>query len=61
MSKGVWAFRPAELKRAIQFAEKAGKVVSEAEIDRVTGKIVLKFGESGASVSATINEWDEAA
>jgi hydroxymethylglutaryl-CoA reductase len=61
MSKGVWAFRPAALTRAIKAAEKAGKTVAEAQIDSVTGKIMLKFGESGASLTESTNEWDEAA
>ncbi len=61
MSKGQWAFRPRSLRRAIEAAEKAGKSVTEAEIDSVTGNIVLKFSESGASSTETDNEWDVAA
>jgi hypothetical protein len=58
MSKGRWAFRPGELKRAIKTAESAGKEVARAEIDSMTGKIVLVFAKSGASVADTVNEWD---
>ena len=59
MSKGQWAFRPTEVTRAIKAAEKAGKTVAEADIDPSTGKIVLKFRESGAS--SDVNEWLEGA
>jgi hypothetical protein len=60
MSKGRWAFRPAALTRAIKAAERAGKNVAEAEIDSITGKILLKFQKFGASPVDTINEWDGA-
>jgi len=60
MSKGQWAFRPAVLSRAIKAAEKAGKKVLGAEIDSVSGKIELRFQESGASFAETANEWDGA-
>jgi hypothetical protein len=60
MSKGQWAFRPAVLTRAIKAAEKAGKSVLGAEIDSVTGKIELRFQQSGASLVETVNEWDGA-
>jgi len=60
MSKGQWAFRPAVLTRAIKAAEKAGKNVSGAEIDSVTGKFELRFQQSGASSAETVNEWDGA-
>jgi hypothetical protein len=60
MSKGQWAFRPAVLTRAIKAAEKAGKNVLGAEIDSVTGKIELRFQQSGASLAETVNEWDGA-
>ena len=59
MSKSQWAFRPTEVTRAIKAAEKAGKTVAEVDIDPSTGKIVLKFRESGASPD--VNEWLEAA
>jgi len=58
MSKGRWAFRPAVLTRAIKAAEKAGKNVLGVEIDSVTGKIVLKFDQFGASPAETAEEWD---
>jgi hypothetical protein len=60
MSKGRWAFRPAVLSRAIKAAEKAGKNVLKAEIDSVSGKIELRFHQSGASLAETVNEWDGA-
>jgi hydroxymethylglutaryl-CoA reductase len=60
MSKGRWAFRPAAVTRAIKAAERAGKNVAEAEIDSITGKILLKFQKSGASPVDTVNEWDGA-
>jgi len=60
MSKGQWAFKPAALTRAIRAAEKAGKNVVRAEIDSVTGKIELRFQQSGASLAETVNEWDGA-
>jgi len=60
MSKGQWAFRPAVLTRAIKAAEKAGKNGFGAEIDSVTGKIELRFQQSGASLAETVNEWDGA-
>jgi hypothetical protein len=53
-------FSPAVLTRAIKAAEKAGKNVLGAEIDSVTGKIELRFQQSGASLAETVNEWDEA-
>ena len=60
MSKGQWAFRPAVLTRAIKAAEKAGKNVSGAEIDSITGKIELRFQTSGASATqGEGNEWDQ--
>ena len=52
MSKGQWAFRPAVLTRAIKAAEKAGKDVVGAKIDSVSGKIELRFQQSGASLAA---------
>ena len=60
MSKGQWAFRPAVMTRAIKAAEKAGKNVSGAEIDSITGKIELRFQQSGALLAETVNEWDGA-
>jgi hypothetical protein len=60
MSKGQWAFRPAALTRAIKAAEKAGKNVAVAKINSVSGKIELRFQESGASPAETVNEWDGA-
>jgi len=41
-------------------AEKAGKNVAVAKIDSVSGKIELRFQESGASPAETVNEWDGA-
>jgi hypothetical protein len=58
MSKGQWAFRPAVLTRAIKAAEKAGKDVVGVEIDSVSGKIELRFQQSGASLAEIVNEWD---
>jgi len=34
--------------------------VVRAEIDSVTGKIELRFQQSGASLAETVNEWDGA-
>lgn len=60
MSKGRWAFRPGQLKRAIKIAEAAGKEVVQAKIDSATGNIVLVFAKSGASSPENVNEWDRA-
>ncbi len=57
MSKKRWAFRPAALTRAIKAAEKAGKNVLEAKIESASGKIELKFQQSGASPA--ISDWDQ--
>jgi hypothetical protein len=60
MSKGQWAFRPAALTRAIKAAEKAGKNVTGAKIDSVTGEFELRFGKSDASTAqGEGNEWDQ--
>jgi hypothetical protein len=60
MSKGRWAFRPGTLTCAIKAAEKAGKNVTGAEIDSVTGKFELRFERSGASTTqGEGNEWDQ--
>ena len=52
MSKGTWAFRPTDLKRAIKAASSAGLEIARAEIEPQTGKIVLMFGKSVASSPA---------
>jgi hypothetical protein len=52
MSKGTWAFRPTDLKRAIKAASSAGLEIASAEIELQTGKIVLMFGKSVASSPA---------
>ena len=60
MSKGKQAFRRRDLTRAIKAVEAAGKEVARAEIDSVTGRIVLVIAMSGASPVDTTNEWDGA-
>jgi hypothetical protein len=60
MSKGRQTFRRSELTRAIKAALAAGVQVDRAEIDSVTGKIVIVLANSGASVAQTVNEWDAA-
>jgi hypothetical protein len=60
MSKGTWAFRPKDLKRAIKAASSAGLEIAKAEIDPQTGKIMLMFGKSVASDTGATNEWDGA-
>ena len=60
MSKGTWAFRPTDLKRAIKAAGSAGLEIARAEIEPQTGKIVLMFGKSVASQVVSTNEWDGA-
>jgi len=57
MSKGKWAFRPAQVQRAVKTFEKIGKVVTAARICSTTGDIMLSFGESGAA-DVGGNEWD---
>ena len=56
MSKGTWAFRPTDLKRAIKAASSAGLEIARAEIEPQTGKIVLMFGKSVASQVGSTNE-----
>jgi GIY-YIG catalytic domain len=48
MSKGVWAFRPAALTRAVKAAQEAGLTVADSKIDPVTGNIVLLFGREAS-------------
>jgi hypothetical protein len=60
MSKGTWAFRPTDLKRAIKAASSAGLEIARAEIEPQSGKIVLMFGKSVASQVGSTNEWDGA-
>jgi hypothetical protein len=52
-------FRRTDLTRAIKGALAAGVEVARAEIDSVTGKIVLVIGKSDASTGNS-NEWDGA-
>ena len=59
MSKGRQVFRRRDLTRAIKAAIAAGVEVKRAEIDSVTGKIVLDLGKSDAS-TGNPNEWDGA-
>jgi hypothetical protein len=61
MSKGTWAFRPTDLKRAIKAASNTGLEIARAEIEPATGKIVIVFGKSVASSAADKGEiggWD---
>jgi hypothetical protein len=58
MSKCKWPFRPSAVKRAVKTFEESGKIVTSAEIDPATGKIVLCFSESGAA-DVGANEWDD--
>jgi len=60
MSRGRHTFRRTELTRAIKAVMAAGAEVERAEIDPITGKIVVVISKSGASVADTINEWDGA-
>jgi hypothetical protein len=57
MSRGRHTFRRTELTRAIKAVMAAG---AEAEIDPITGKIVVVISKSGASVAEDPNEWDGA-
>ena len=60
MSRGRHTFRRSELTRAIKAVMAAGAEVKRAEIDPITGKIVIVISKSGASVAEIPNEWDGA-
>ena len=60
MSRGRHTFRRSELTRAIKAVMAAGAEVKRAEIDPITGKIVVVISKSGASVAEISNEWDDA-
>ena len=59
-SRSKQAFRRTALTRAIKGAMKAGVEIASAEIEP-SGKIVIVFGKSVASVGETVtgNPWDE--
>jgi hypothetical protein len=59
MPKGRQIFKRRDLTRAIKGVQAAGREILRAEIDSVTGKIVLILNKSDAS-TGNPNEWDGA-
>ena len=60
MPKGRQLFRRADLTRAIKGVLAAGVGVVRAEIDSVTGKIVIVIDKSDGASTGNPNEWDGA-
>jgi hypothetical protein len=47
MTRGRQVFRKRELTRSIKAAEAAGKKVDRVEVDPISGRIVVYFGNGG--------------